>query len=144
RSLGLFQGAKTEIQPYVDAILAPGQAIFIERQIAEHDESYKQLIPYVVLRCQGLIFTYARGHSSREARLHGRLSIGLGGHIVESDATSQITRDMYCRAASREVSEEVEIGAPYSERIVALINDDSDEVGRVHFGVVHLWDLTAP
>jgi predicted NUDIX family phosphoesterase len=28
--------------------------------------------------------------------------------------------------------------------VVALLNDDSTEVGRVHLGVVHYWSLATP
>lgn len=33
---------------------------------------------------------------------------------------------------------------PQIHRIVALINDDTDEVGKVHFGVIHVFKLDRP
>lgn len=143
--LGWFQGHTKDVERYLKAIFTPGSVFFVDRDIAERDADYKQLIPYVVLRFRGLIFAYHRGARSSEARLRGRISIGLGGHIGESDVGDHLlTREIYHRAARREMEEEVELSSPYDERIVGLINDDSDEVGRVHFGVVHLWDLTDP
>jgi predicted NUDIX family phosphoesterase len=41
----------------------------------------------------------------------------------------------------REVREEVALGSVFSKRVVGLINDDGNEVGKVHLGVVHLWEL---
>ena len=41
-------------------------------------------------------------------------------------------------------SEEIDLDSPYAERIIGLLNDESTDVGRVHFGIVHLWDLEAP
>jgi predicted NUDIX family phosphoesterase len=91
-----------------------------------------------------LFFTYARGRISAETRLHARLSIGLGGHISEDrESVGSVGEDLYRAAAVREVNEEVHIDSTYREHIVGVINDDSDEVGRVHFGIVHIWDLKA-
>ena len=47
----------------------------------------------------------------------------------------------YHKAVKREISEELRLGGGFRERAVALINDDSSEVGRVHLGVVHLVEL---
>jgi len=44
----------------------------------------------------------------------------------------------------REVEEEICVEAGHSDRIVALLNDDTNEVGQVHLGVVHCWVLEAP
>jgi predicted NUDIX family phosphoesterase len=41
----------------------------------------------------------------------------------------------------RELDEEVIISTAYRERCVGLINDDETEVGKVHLGVVHLFDV---
>ena len=51
---------------------------------------------------------------------------------------------MYRTAVQREVAEEVSVEAKYTDRIVALLNDDSNEVGSVHLGIVHYWTLDAP
>ena len=53
-------------------------------------------------------------------------------------------REAYFAAVDREVAEEVSVEAPHQDRIVALLNDDSTEVGSVHLGVVHYWKLDAP
>ena len=44
----------------------------------------------------------------------------------------------------REVAEEIRLRTTYHDRIVALLNDDSTEVGRVHLGVVHVFKLDGP
>jgi len=120
-------------------------AAFSPREELELDESRKQLIPYVVLRCRDQIFAYSRGLQSSEKRLVAQWSIGLGGHIewrdesLFSDAAA-----LYRDAARREVSEEVSVDTPYDEQMVGLLNDDSNDVGRVHLGIVHIWDLETP
>lgn len=143
--LGRFQGASLEVDAYLKAVLDPTSTRFMHREAAEQDPRFKQLIPYVVLRHGRTLFSYVRGKRSTESRLHARRSIGLGGHIEPADRTLfRSDETVYREAARREVEEEVELNSPYAERIVGLLNDDSTEVGRVHFGIVHLWDLAAP
>ncbi len=143
--IGRFQGYSLDVEKYLPVLLDPSNNRFIDRDKAEHDPSYKQLIPYVVLRYQDSVFRYVRGKKSSEARLIAMRSIGLGGHIEPSDRNLFSSDDqLYRVAAQREVEEEVELASPNSEQIVALINDDSTDVGKVHFGIVHIWDLATP
>lgn len=139
--LGRFHGFSTAVDRYFAAILSRLEAR--PREQAEEDPSFKQLIPYVVFRSGDRVFRYIRGRRGGEARLHELRSIGVGGHIVAGDVS--LFENVYEAGMRREIDEEVE--APRSgqpPRVVGLINDDSTPVGRVHFGVVHLWDLPAP
>jgi predicted NUDIX family phosphoesterase len=143
--LGRFQGLCRETKDYLDAILRDGNSRFIARELAERDPSYKQLIPYVILRYNERIFHYVRGRESGEARLRAKGSIGIGGHIEPQDMNPfSSVRQPYLEAAAREVAEEIRVEADHQERIVGLLNDDSSPVGRVHFGVIHIWDLDRP
>jgi predicted NUDIX family phosphoesterase len=120
-------------------------ALFFPRDELERDESRKQLIPYVVLRFQDQVFTYSRGTQSSEKRLVELWSAGLGGHIEwQDDSLFHDAAALYRQAARREVLEEVTVGTTYIEQIVGLLNDDSNAVGRVHLGIVHVWDLASP
>ena len=142
--LGRFQGFSLDVEWYLPRLLDPHHAFYVDRALAECDTALKQLIPYVLLRFESSFFTYVRGRVSAETRLHARLSIGLGGHISEGrERGGSRGETLYRSAAAREVNEEVHIDSTYCEHIVGLINDDSDDVGRVHFGIVHIWDLRA-
>ena len=90
------------------------------------------------------MFCYTRGKSQGEARLHRLRSLGVGGHVAEADADGRATLDAYEMALSRELDEEVEIQSDGAIRRVGLINDDSNPVGQVHLGVVHLYELERP
>jgi predicted NUDIX family phosphoesterase len=70
--------------------------------------------------------------------------VGIGGHISLCDAESGSSNHPYEEGMRRELEEEVRIDTPYSARCVGLINDDQTEVGRVHLGVVHLFDVEQP
>ncbi len=140
----MFQGVTVEAALYQEAFFAPGAARFMRRSEAEVDASYKQLIPYVIMACGGRYLSYVRGKRAGESRLKGLRSIGIGGHINPGDDMPLFDadfRETYRAAVEREVAEEVDVRAGHSDRIVGLLNDDSNEVGSVHIGVVHLWEL---
>ncbi len=142
--LGRFQGFEPRADRYLSELLAPGIASFRPRPDMEDDTSYKQIIPYVIFRSGNLIFRYVRGKSQGEARLHAKQSIGVGGHVDEADADGRATLDAYEMALRRELDEEVIIASPGILRRVGLINDDDTPVGRVHLGVVHIYELDRP
>ncbi len=143
-ALGRFQGFSPEADRYLDHLLAPGLATFRPRFEVEDDPSFKQIIPYVIFRSGDQVFTYARGKSGTEARLRQLRSLGVGGHVAEADADGRATRAAYEAALIRELAEEVTIGSPGHLRTLGLINDDSNLVGQVHLGVVHLFELDQP
>ena len=146
--VGTFAGLVFEVERYLGAIFAAGAARFMGRAEAESDPAYKQIIPYVIMGCGGKYLSYVRGRRGGEARLAGQRSIGIGGHINPADDELPLfradLRGAYRRAVEREVAEEVGVEADYSDQVVALLNDDSNEVGRVHLGIVHYWVLEAP
>lgn len=142
--LGRFQGFDPGADRYLDALLAPGVARFLPRPEMEEDPSFKQIIPYVIFRAGDRVFRYTRGKTQGEARLHAKRSIGVGGHVDEADADGRATLDAYEMALRRELDEEVAIGSPGVLKRIGLINDDSTPVGRVHLGVVHIYELERP
>ncbi len=147
--LGYFQGFSCEIDRYLDELFSPRNISFRPRPEMEHDPSFKQLIPYVVFRhCDAAgrqsVFQYTRGSGQGEGRLHRKRSVGIGGHISAIDVGADGSGNPYEEGMRRELDEEVSIDSPYSPRCVGLINDDVSEVGRVHLGVVHVFDVERP
>lgn len=140
--LGVFQGLHQEVDKYLSVATASANLTYINRSEAEQDKRYKQLIPYVLILCNGKILRYRRGKGGQETRLHGLFSVGIGGHISEEDHGLFNTNDRgyYEEGMRRELLEEVDIDADHAPA-VALINDDSTEVGYVHFGVVHILQV---
>ena len=143
--LGMFHGLMFDVDKYLDAIFVAGVPRFMPRSQAETDPSYKQLIPYVIMSYQDKYLNYVRGSRAGEKRLVGNRSIGIGGHINPVDDMSLLgIYETYLSAVEREVAEEVSIETNHSDRIAALLNDDSNEVGQVHLGIVHHWRLDEP
>jgi predicted NUDIX family phosphoesterase len=149
-SAGAFNGLAMDTQKYLDKLFAPGVPRFMPRPQAEKDPSFKQLIPYVIMTCNGKYLSYVRGKKAGETRLVAKRSLGIGGHINPSEdmplfgKLSGTNFSIYLSAVNREVAEEVDVQTAHTDKIVALLNDDSNEVGQVHLGVVHLWTLDEP
>ena len=141
-SLGSFQGLNFEVDRYLPAFLARENNFFMARSAAETDPNFKQIIPYVLLVHEGRVLHYVRGKKAGEQRLVAKGSLGIGGHMNDLDeGLFALDRDAYNAAVQREVSEELQLNSKYTNRTVALLNDDSNEVGKVHLGVVHVFDL---
>ncbi len=140
--LGVFQGFRGDVTAYLPRLLDPAKLSYLPRGRAEHDPSFKQLIPYVVLRWRDQVFHYTRGAGGTETRLQALRSIGVGGHICAEDVTEG--GDPYRTGLLRELAEEVDVQSAYTERVIGLINEDTTAVGQVHLGVVHLLELAEP
>ena len=106
----------------------------------EEDPNYKQLIGYVLLKDEvtGEVLVYKRLVGGGEARLHGKVSVGIGGHMNEVEGKTIF--EMLKINAARELNEEVGVSEEYALNnlhFIGLINDDKTEVGQVHVGVVY-------
>jgi predicted NUDIX family phosphoesterase len=145
--IGMFDGLAFDVDRYLHKIFAQGVPHFLPRSKAEKDPTYKQLIPYVIMAHDGKFLTYVRGRRAGETRLVGLRSIGIGGHINPRDDMPLFNDNFYqayLTAVEREVAEEVSVETTHTDRVVALLNDESNDVGRVHLGIVHYWLLDAP
>ena len=138
--LGVFQGFSAEVDRYLPKILEAKNNHFMPRAKAETDPQFKQVIPYVLITDGKSILHYVRGKKAGEQRLVAKGSVGIGGHINDEDHTLfAFGLQAFQDAVKREVCEELSIQGEFNARPVGLINDDSTEVGQVHFGVIHIF-----
>lgn len=130
---------------------------FVERAYAERTPSLKQVIPYTVVTRDGDVLLLTRTKRGGDARLHDKLSIGVGGHVEPHDlpapdacesrparegARGTLARDPVPNATRREVlEEELAVDGPWSLSTVGLLNDDSNAVGAVHVGLVQVLEV---
>jgi len=145
--VGMFQGLTFDVERYLREFFVQGVPRFMPRSQVEENPAYKQLIPYVLMSYEGKYLSYVRGKRAGETRLVGNRSIGIGGHINPADDMPLFNTDFYetyLTAVEREVAEEVSVETSHTDSIVALLNDESNEVGSVHLGIVHHWILDAP
>ena len=143
--LGSFHGLNFEPQQYLDALLSRGNNFFLPRAKAENDPTHKQIIPYAIIAHGDTVLHYVRGKKAGEQRLVAKGSIGIGGHMNDADESLFAwDENAYRAGVEREVNEEIKIDSPFEDRIVALLNDDTTEVGRVHLGIVHVFRLAEP
>ncbi len=140
--LGNFHGLQFEPEKYLEALLSRGNNIFLPRSEAENDPSFKQIIPYALIVHGDTVLHYVRGKKAGEQRLVAKGSIGIGGHMNDTDESLFAwDENAYRAGVAREVHEELKIETTFDDRIVALLNDDTTEVGRVHLGIVHIFRL---
>ncbi|MBX3733406.1 MAG: hypothetical protein KF791_12515 [Verrucomicrobiae bacterium] len=134
----------------IRAVLAPLPPVWISRQEAEHDERYLQWIPYLLLRdARRRLAAYPR--QGADTRLHGRWSLGVGGHINPVDAADAADAasdggsawtGLLQRGLRRELSEEFPGAVSGVTRFLGLIHERHSAVGRVHIGAVYLHELS--
>ena len=130
--LGAFQGISLEPEKYLPSMLDPANNYFLKRDLAEEDPGHKQIIPYAIFRHGDKFLHYVRGGGSGEKRLASK----------DIDyAASSLDQDTYTTGVNREIDEELNLSGDHTQEILGLINDDSNEVGQVHLGVVHLFTL---
>jgi predicted NUDIX family phosphoesterase len=143
--IGAFQGLQTVgLESAVQRLLDPASHFYMDRGAAEEDPGHKQLIPYCIFRCGDRILHYTRGKAGGESRLHAKISVGVGGHINPVDhGEGRTGPDAYHAAVTREIEEELDLPEDHQHKIVALLNDESNAVGQVHLGIVHLVELSS-
>lgn len=107
---------------------------------AEINYDYKQPIPYVLIKRGSEIYTYERLSGGGEVRLHSKLSLGVGGHMNPEEGNFN---DVLMINLHRELEEELEIISDTKElEFIGLINDDLNEVGKVHLGILAILELS--
>jgi predicted NUDIX family phosphoesterase len=121
-------------------------SFFLDREKAEHDPAYKQIIPQIVVRnVKGDVFVVQRLKTQGESRLHGKHSMGIGGHINPIDTYDKTVdnvgsySDTFTAGLMRELREELvieDLGDMVDYKFLGTMNDESNEVGTVHFAVV--------
>jgi predicted NUDIX family phosphoesterase len=121
------------MERYLQLIDTEGE--FRPRSVVEDDPSWKQIIPYLVLRDGERLFLMQRTRSGGDERLHERYSIGVGGHVNPGD------RDVG-GGLQREWREELAADFEPEFELLGLLNDDEDPVGAVHLGLVYAADAS--
>ena len=127
-----WHGLRTDaLDDFAELVAREGS--FRPRPAMEVDPSFKQVIPYLVLRDADRFFLMRRTRAGGDARLHDRYSIGVGGHLNPGDVD-------LAGGLRREWSEELAADFEPTFRLVALLNDDTTDVGSVHLGAVYVAD----
>jgi predicted NUDIX family phosphoesterase len=131
---GIRTADPTDLTELREAVAHHGR--YLERSVAEDDPTHKQLIPYVVVRDGARVFLMERTDAGGDARLHGKASIGVGGHLNPVDQGE----DALMAGLRREWLEELDTDWEPEFELIGLLNDDTNPVGAVHLGVVFVVD----
>lgn len=127
---GISEEAMSRIQALVETY---GQ--FKPRFQVENNPEWQQIIAYLIFKYRDKYWLMKRAAAGGEARLHHLYSLGIGGHIKKEDLERG---EQLVDWAKREFDEEVEYQGRLTSRLLGILNDDSNEVGRVHVGLVVL------
>ena len=139
-SLGGWHGLKTDdVRKYINLISKKHK--FILRSEAEDDPRWQQIIPYLIFENSGKYFVMQRRGDHSDRRLANKFSIGIGGHINLKDIKGSkgdkgVKGVNIMDWASREFEEEVDYAGKYKAEFLGLINDDTNDVGLVHVGLI--------
>jgi predicted NUDIX family phosphoesterase len=121
-----------------------GNQSFRMRKLVEDDPSYKQIIPYVLVHHRDRYLLTRRTNRQTESRLHGKYSIGVGGHINDAEKFAP-DQNIIEAGLERELDEEIHLlGRRQSLSLVGIISDDSTPVGQVHLGLVFVLETDSP
>lgn len=144
---GVWQGLKTDnLDYYVDLIKRNCE--FKRRGDVETDNSFQQIIPYILFNYQDKYFLYNYLSKAGEQRLKNDYIIGVGGHInkddiKEGDPSAQ-SGDILEVGRDREWDEEVEYKDTLDKKLIGILNDDRRPVEAVHLGLVYLFSGDTP
>lgn len=127
---------------YLAATAACGR--FLPRPAVEDDPAEKQIIPYGLLTCGDHVFVMRRSSVGGDRRLREKVSIGVGGHVNPGDQGGDSLAAAVEKALFRELREELRVAAPFRVEVAGIVNDDSNAVGRVHFGIVYRVEVESP
>ncbi|GAG81138.1 unnamed protein product [marine sediment metagenome] len=111
----------------------------MKRFLVENDPNYKQIIPYLVMKFKNKYFMFQRFPIGAEDRLFHKYSVGIGGHINEKDVKKN--KNLINSGLEREFGEELIYRGKLKSKIIGCINDDFDDVGKVHFGIAYLIEI---
>jgi len=113
--------------------------VFVDREKAEVNEGWRQVIPYVVMIDGEKVLLMKRTKKQTESRLHNLYSIGVGGHINDEDSKDPI--EAFKKGMKREIEEEVDVDIKEME-FLGVINDLSSPVSKVHLGILYLAEVS--
>jgi predicted NUDIX family phosphoesterase len=132
------QATTARTLPIHDAFWNPKALVVADRAHCETDPTLQQLLPYIVLRDEfDRVFCYARGAGGAEARLHAKMSVGVGGHVDEAPPRGVSLIDWLRLEAQREIHEEVGIVVgTASIDFQSFLVDRGSPVGEVHLGLL--------
>jgi predicted NUDIX family phosphoesterase len=135
-----WQGLKLgDCQDYIELINIHKE--FLPRAHMETNPRYKQIIPYLIFKHDDRYFLMQRQSQASEQRLKNKYSLGIGGHIRQEDLVDSVSIFDW---AKREFHEEVEYRGALKIKPIGILNDDSNEVGQVHIGLVLLLEGDSP
>ena len=150
KQVGLFNGIKTNgFRKYLKVILNKRNTFFMSRLKAEKDTVHKQILSYIIVEKNHKILRFVRGvYTNVHTMLRGSFCVGFGGHVQDHDYDlfELLENDNgYLNSVKRELLEELKIPEVSINKknleVIGILNDDSTELGKSHFAIIHKLKL---
>ncbi len=138
--IGAFKGFSKDAGKFLNDQRFVNSLHYVDRVFAETTSRIRQVIPYLLLSKEDKYLVYERGGKGGETRLHGRLSLGCGGHVNPDDRGHYIEAapmGAYHNGMCRELEEEVGLTGPFKNELLGCIYIVDSEVDKVHMGFCH-------
>lgn len=129
----VFNGLRKEPLSDILSVISEKKE-FLPRAAMETNPTYKQIIPYLVFNHGDKYFLMQRQSKASEQRLKNKYTLGIGGHIRHEDMLTESILDW----SQREFDEEVCYTGAINFEPLGVLNDDTNDVGKVHLGLVLL------
>ena len=147
-----FQGISARWKRYQRSLLVPETCRYVDRLAAETNDSFKQVVTYIMVTRGDAVLAYKRGSFNRtEDFLRGSHCIGFGGHVAAIDRNLFGFRDMgIAENVFRELNEELVLPEADRRRLVqgegikcvGVLNDDSSSAGQRHFAFLYSYETS--
>ncbi len=141
RKIEIFNRDENYINLFLNLIIEKKE--FIKRGLVENYIKYKQIIPYIIFKFKNKYFLMQRKSTHSDQRLASKYSLGIGGHLNKSDLGKNNQENLIEKItawAIREFYEEVNYKGKFEVSFLGILNDESDDVGKVHCGLILLFD----
>lgn len=142
-SRGLLAGFEPMDDESIASMIDGNGAVWMSRLECESDPSFKQIIPYCVVQHNDTVLSYRRYSRNSEDRLHNARSIGFGGHVEHQDHDPESHLFTIRNTLYREIQEELRFDRDGTPKFKGLINDESNDVGKVHLGALFLLQASS-
>ncbi|SKC92130.1 hypothetical protein [Maledivibacter halophilus] len=114
---------------------------FLDRDVAEYSYDYRQIIPYIIVKKDDSFLMLKRLNKQTEKRLHGKYSLGVGGHINPDQSGKY--ENIIMSGLFKELNEEISIIEPFKLTFSGIINNQTSEVGKVHIGFLYILETSS-
>ncbi len=117
------------------AKLAQENPLWMKRDEAEDNREVQQVIPWTIFRWNNYYLELKKKQEGPHTRLYNKYSLGFGGHVFKHEMDKVGSLDEWIK---ERFLQEMEYKGNLTVSTLGVVNDNTDELGSGHFGIVYL------